>query len=71
MAEFQSRNLSEQFALTTTGCLGPCSTGPTVLVYPEGIMYGELEKEDVKTIIDEHLIGGKPVADLQVAKEIW
>jgi len=39
--QFQSRNLWERFALTATGCQGPCGFGPNVLVYPEGVMEGE------------------------------
>lgn len=66
----QQRNLHGKVALTNTGCLGPCN-GPHVLVYPEGVMYGALTKEDVATIIDEHLIGGTPVARLQVPDVVW
>jgi (2Fe-2S) ferredoxin len=71
MNEIQSRNLFEKFALTNTGCMGPCMMGPSVLVYPEGVMYGRVTKADVKTIIDEHLLGGTPVAALQVPPEVW
>jgi (2Fe-2S) ferredoxin len=75
MTEFmniiQKRKLFDKIALTSTGCLGPCMNGPSVLVYPEGIMYGGLTGDDVETIIDEHLLGGIPVADLQVPKDVW
>ncbi len=67
---FQQRNLHGKVALTNTGCLGPCN-GPHVLVYPEGVMYGQITKEDVVAIINEHLIGGTPVARLQVPEAIW
>lgn len=68
--EFQQRNLNGQFALTNTGCLGPCN-GPHVLVYPEGVMYANVSKDDVKTIIEEHLLGDTPVERLQLPAEIW
>jgi (2Fe-2S) ferredoxin len=71
MNEIQARNLFEKIALTNTGCMGPCMFGTSVLVYPEGIMYGKVTKEDVKTIIDEHLLGGKPVEALKVPAEVW
>jgi len=71
MSEIQARNLFEKFALTNTGCMGPCMMGPSVLVYPESVMYGRVTKADVKTIIDEHLLGGKPVTALQVPPEVW
>jgi (2Fe-2S) ferredoxin len=45
--------------------------GPSVLVYPEGIMYGKVKKEQVKTIIEQHLLGGEPVESLIVPAEVW
>lgn len=71
MLEFQQRDLRANFALTPTGCIGPCGSGPSVLVYPEGIMYGKVTREDVKAIIDEHLLGDTPVERLKVPADIW
>lgn len=71
MEEIQSRNLYDRIALTNTGCLGPCGHGPSVLVYPEGIMYGRLKKQDVKTIVEQHLVGGAPVESLKLPVDVW
>lgn len=71
MNEIQSRNLTEKISLTNTGCLGPCLSGPTVLVYPEGVMYGKLTKDDVKTIFDQHILGDVFVESLMVPAELW
>ncbi|MFZ2725256.1 MAG: (2Fe-2S) ferredoxin domain-containing protein [Methylococcaceae bacterium] len=71
MMEIQNRNLFDRIALTNTGCMGPCMFGPSVLVYPEGVLYGKVKKADVKTIIEQHLLGGTPVAELQVPAEVW
>ncbi|HEY6896012.1 MAG TPA: (2Fe-2S) ferredoxin domain-containing protein [Rhodocyclaceae bacterium] len=71
LAEFQKRNLWNQFAVTNTGCLGTCMLGTAVVVYPEGVMYGGVKTEDVAAIIDEHLMFDQPVERLQVAKEVW
>lgn len=71
MNQIQSRNLFEKIALTNTGCLGPCGVGPSVLVYPEGVLYGKLTAADVVTIVEQHLIGGEPVAHLQAPAEVW
>ena len=71
LMELQERNLYDKVAITNTGCLGPCGMGPNVLVYPEGVMYGNLSKDDVKVIFDEHLQGGTPVSRLFMPTEVW
>lgn len=70
--EFTARNLwNAGLQLTNTGCLGPCHLGPSVLVYPEGVMYTGVSREDVQTIIDEHLLGDCPVERLLAPAEVW
>jgi (2Fe-2S) ferredoxin len=49
------------FKVVATGCLEPCLAGPTVVVYPDNVWYGGVTTEDVELIIDQHLVGGKPV----------
>jgi (2Fe-2S) ferredoxin len=71
LAEVQKRNLFDPVAVTNTGCLGPCGFGASVLVYPEGVMYGKVTKDDVPAIIDQHLLGGMPVERLKVPPFIW
>lgn len=71
LMEVQARNLSEKIAVTSTGCLGPCGQGPTVLVYPEGILYGKVNKGNVKEIVERHLLDGQPVARLQAPADVW
>lgn len=71
LQQLQQRNLFDKVQVTATGCMGPCTEGPTVLVYPEGVMYGGLAKDDVATIFDEHLVGGEPVQKLFMASEFW
>lgn len=69
--ELQQRQLFDRIALTNTGCLGPCGIGPSVLIYPEGVLYGGVKKGDVARIFDEHLIGGTPVAGLIAPEDVW
>lgn len=69
--QFDMRGLYGKFGLTTAGCMGACGEGPVVLIYPGAVMYGKVKPEDVKAIIDEHLIGDQPIERLKVPDEIW
>ena len=71
MRQFEQKQLWGRYAVAGSSCLGTCGTGPSVLVYPEGVMYGGVSKEDVTAIIEEHLLGGKPVERLKVPDVIW
>jgi (2Fe-2S) ferredoxin len=50
--------------ITSSGCLGPCFDGPSVVVYPEAVWYCGVKMEDVPAIVEEHFVGGKPVERL-------
>jgi NADH:ubiquinone oxidoreductase subunit F (NADH-binding)/(2Fe-2S) ferredoxin/ferredoxin len=63
-SELKKRNLESDYRVIATGCNGFCAQGPLMLIQPEGILYLNLKLDDVIKIVDEHLINGKPVADL-------
>jgi (2Fe-2S) ferredoxin len=48
-------------------CLRICEQGAICVVYPEGTWYANLDRESIDRIIDEHLIGGRPVENLLFA----
>jgi (2Fe-2S) ferredoxin len=46
-----------------TPCLGVCSNGPIVVIYPEGIWYSEVTPALLERIVVEHLKRGQPVQE--------
>lgn len=51
------------------GCLDQCAHGVTVVVYPEQTWYGRVTPADVDEIIEEHIVGGRPVERLVIPAE--
>ncbi len=66
-----NHNLLNKVSLVPTGCLGPCHLGASVLVFPGSVLYSNVSVSDVETIIQQHLIGGTPVAEKLAPADVW
>jgi NADP-reducing hydrogenase subunit HndC len=61
---FADNNIENEVKVVKTGCFGLCEKGPIVVVYPEGATYSRVTPEDVKEIVEEHLVKGRIVKKL-------
>ncbi|MBQ6873422.1 MAG: NADH-quinone oxidoreductase subunit NuoF [Clostridia bacterium] len=68
-AQLKAFELEEEVKIVRTGCFGLCALGPVVIVYPDGTFYSCVQKDDVKEIVSEHLLKGRPV-DRLVYKDV-
>ena len=63
-AQIKANGLESDVMTVQTGCFGLCAVGPVVIVYPEGAFYCKIKVEDVKEIVEEHLVKGRIVERL-------
>lgn len=66
IAEFKTQlnayKLPLKIRAQKSGCLGICQFGPTIAIYPEGIFYVGVQLQDVKEIVESHIIN-KTIVD--------
>ena len=65
-AELKERELHIQIRAQRAGCLDICGKGPGMVVYPEGIFYGNVQMEDVREIVESHLVNDVVVERLNL-----
>lgn len=68
-SELKKYQLGPLVRANSAGCLDQCELGPTLVIYPQGIWYGNVQVSDVPRIIEETLIGGRILEDLVIPPE--
>ena len=63
-AEIKAAGLEDDVRVIQTGCFGFCAQGPIVKVMPDNVFYVQVTPEDAKEIVQEHIVGHKPVERL-------
>ena len=56
----------EGVRINTAGCMDRCEEGPVLVIYPEGVWYTYVDREDIDERLQQHVVGGKPVTRLRL-----
>jgi len=56
--EVFNAGLENEVMVSSSGCIGLCTRGANVIVYPSGKWYTAVKAEEVKKIVDEHIKTG-------------
>lgn len=51
------------------GCLDQCEHGPAVVIYPQGIWYGQVNTDDATRIVEKTLLQGEILPDLLIDED--
>ena len=57
--ELVATGLINEVQVLETSRIGGCEHGPEIMVYPEGVHYAGLAKEDVPFLVEEHFLKGR------------
>ena len=67
--QVSAQGLSDKVTVTQTGCIGICQYEPVVEVFEAGkekTTYVKMNPEKAKRVVEEHLKGGKVVAEYTI-----
>lgn len=60
----QEHKLRTKVRANKAGCLECCEIGPAVMVHPDNVWYQKVSLEDVREIVESHLLNDQPVERL-------
>ncbi len=63
----KEKGLNVEIRAQKAGCLDVCGFGPSLVVYPEGTFYGNVQLTDIEEIIESHLVNNTPVERLVIS----
>jgi (2Fe-2S) ferredoxin len=64
----KGKNPRGSVVLSECSSVGFCAIGAAVIIYPDGIWYAQVRPDDVREIVEEHLLNGRVINRLALLK---
>ncbi|MFF2890222.1 ferredoxin [Paenibacillus sp. NPDC057967] len=61
--ELKETGMAHRIKLSEVKCLSRCADAGSMVVYPEGVWYQGVSTDDVKEIVQQHFIEGRPIEE--------
>jgi NADH:ubiquinone oxidoreductase subunit F (NADH-binding)/(2Fe-2S) ferredoxin/NAD-dependent dihydropyrimidine dehydrogenase PreA subunit len=68
--ELVAQGLIEEVQVLETSRIGGCSSGPEMMVYPEGVHYAGLTQDDIPYLVEEHFLKGRVVEKFKLPLKV-
>ena len=66
-----ARNMHQKVSIVPTACLGPCSVGANMLVFPGEVLYKGIVPDDLDGIVESHFVNGEPLTEKVAPETVW
>jgi (2Fe-2S) ferredoxin len=66
-SELNTRGHAGAVRVNNAGCMDACAFGVALVIYPDGIWYGGVRKEDVREIVERTIINGEVIERLLIS----
>ena len=63
-ALISENGMADEIKVVKTGCFGLCAQGPIMMIYPDHLMYTQVQPDDVDEIFENHVKCGQVVTRL-------
>lgn len=66
--KIKKRNLKSTYRPSRVICLGQCTLGPNIAIWPDGTLYCGFKEEHIDQFIDNHLLKNEVLEDILFKK---
>jgi len=61
-----AKGIHKMYRANSSGCLGACEHGVTIVIYPQAIWYGHIQDSDIDEIIEKTILNDEVVERLLI-----